>query len=84
MTDDARRELKLELDHTDGDSIAGRVSNESGDANEFIGWIGLAGALEKALEGDGDIDEAADTAHSVRGIPVADVDRFDNGTSREG
>lgn len=51
MTDRVRRRLHLELEDSHGDSIAGRLSNEAGEATEFTGWIGLAGALEDALHG---------------------------------
>jgi hypothetical protein len=51
MTTRSRRTLTLELDDGPTDSIGGRLSNEAGEAIEFTGWLGLAGALEAALQG---------------------------------
>jgi hypothetical protein len=51
MTTRRRRALSLELDETDGDSIAGRLADEAGVRTEFTGWIGLAAAIDDALEG---------------------------------
>ena len=48
--DDARtRVLTLEID-ADSDPIAGRVSEDGAPAEPFFGWLGLARALERALE----------------------------------
>ena len=48
--DDARtRVLTLEID-ADSDPIAGRVSEGGAPAEPFFGWLGLARALERALE----------------------------------
>jgi hypothetical protein len=44
------RTLTLDLDDGPEDSIGGRLSTEAGDAIEFNGWLGLAGALETALQ----------------------------------
>lgn len=41
--------LILELERAGGDSIAGRVSTRTGTAIDFVGWLGLAGAIETAL-----------------------------------
>jgi hypothetical protein len=43
--------LILELEEREVDSIAGRVLNSAGKAIDFIGWLGLAGAIETALHG---------------------------------
>ncbi|HEV3230414.1 MAG TPA: hypothetical protein VGY97_13140 [Solirubrobacteraceae bacterium] len=49
-----RRKLELELD-ADADPIAGSVSDEQGATHSFTGWLGLASALHKVLNGvDGD------------------------------
>lgn len=50
MRPQPRRKLTLDIENGPSDSIAGRVSNETGDGVEFSGWLGLAGALETALE----------------------------------
>jgi hypothetical protein len=54
--DDARasgsaptRVLTLEID-TDSDPIAGRLSEGEAPSRQFVGWLGLARALELALE----------------------------------
>ena len=44
-----RRVLTLEID-ADSDPIAGRVSEGGAPADPFFGWLGLARALERALE----------------------------------
>jgi hypothetical protein len=44
-----RRVLTLEID-TDTDPIAGRLSERGAPGREFVGWLGLARALELALE----------------------------------
>jgi hypothetical protein len=44
-----RTTLTLDLDDGPDDSIGGRLSTEAGEAIEFNGWLGLAGALETAL-----------------------------------
>ncbi len=41
-----RRTLTLELDVVDQDSIIGRLSDATGRSTEFIGWLGLASAIE--------------------------------------
>jgi hypothetical protein len=51
VTTTSRRTLTLELEDEHADSIVGRLSNEAGEAIEFVGWLGLAGALDEALEG---------------------------------
>lgn len=54
--DDARaigrgrtRVLRLEID-ADSDPIAGRLSEGGAPGRQFVGWLGLARALELALE----------------------------------
>jgi hypothetical protein len=41
-------QLTLEIERAT-DPISGRVLDEAGGAREFVGWIGLASALEEAL-----------------------------------
>jgi hypothetical protein len=41
-----RTRLTLELVVTTPDSISGRLSDASGRGTEFVGWLGLAGAIE--------------------------------------
>ena len=41
--------LMLELERADGDQIVGRLSTTTGTAIAFVGWLGLAGAIETAL-----------------------------------
>jgi hypothetical protein len=41
--------LTLEIE-TESDPIAGRLSEGGGPGEEFVGWLGLARALELALE----------------------------------
>lgn len=45
--------LMLELERADGDQIAGRLSTTAGTAIAFVGWLGLAGAIETALREEG-------------------------------
>ena len=47
MAGEASIVLRLELDDA-GDAIRGRVSVESGWAMPFVGWLGLAVAIERA------------------------------------
>jgi hypothetical protein len=47
MAGDAPLVLRLELDDA-GEAIRGRVSSESGSAMPFVGWLGLAVAIEQA------------------------------------
>ena len=42
--------LTLEL-FLDRQHIRGRITDDSGSAREFSGWIGLAGAIEERLHG---------------------------------
>jgi hypothetical protein len=44
-----RRVLTLEID-SDSDPIAGSLSEGDAPGREFVGWLGLARALERALE----------------------------------
>jgi hypothetical protein len=43
------RVLTLEID-ADSDPIAGRLSEDGAPGQPFVGWLGLARALELALE----------------------------------
>ena len=49
--------LILELERADGELIAGRISTNTKTAIAFVGWLGLAGAIETALR---DCDPASD------------------------
>jgi hypothetical protein len=40
------RHLTLDLEVTAPDSISGRLCDTTGHVAEFVGWLGLAGALE--------------------------------------
>lgn len=51
MTDRSRRTLTLELEMPDDDHVAGRLADGHGNSTEFVGWLGLAGAIE-ALSAD--------------------------------
>jgi hypothetical protein len=44
------RRLILELDEAPAESIAGSLIDESGRASTFVGWLGLAGALQATTE----------------------------------
>ena len=44
------RVLTLEID-SDSDPIAGRLSEAGAPGQQFVGWLGLARALELVLEG---------------------------------
>ncbi len=41
--------FRLELE-SGADPIRGRIADEGGPAVDFVGWLGLASALERALE----------------------------------
>jgi hypothetical protein len=49
MLADERRTLTLEVDPS-ADPIAGLVRAEDGAERDFSGWVGLAAALERALQ----------------------------------
>lgn len=54
MTTRTELTLRVEL-HSQGDSIGGRVLN-GGDAGwSFSGWVGLAAAIEAAIEAEGEL-----------------------------
>lgn len=53
--------LILELDRAGGDSIAGRVSTRTGTSIDFVGWLGLAGAIETALRDGEPTDDRQST-----------------------
>jgi hypothetical protein len=44
------RRLILELDEAPAESIAGSLIDESGRASTFVGWLGLAAALQATTE----------------------------------
>jgi hypothetical protein len=46
-----RTRLTLELVVTAPDSISGRLSDAAGRGTEFVGWLGLAGAIEALSSG---------------------------------
>jgi hypothetical protein len=48
MDDRARVVVKLILDST-ADPISGRLVSAAGETEAFVGWLGLAGALERVL-----------------------------------
>jgi hypothetical protein len=43
--------ISLELS-VDGDSVAGRASDEAGTHKEFSGWLGLVSAIEALITPD--------------------------------
>jgi hypothetical protein len=51
MTDQERVAMTLELDST-AEPIRGILTSASGDAHEFVGWLGLADAIERLLPHD--------------------------------
>lgn len=51
MTPQRSRRLTLDLVVVGPDSITGRVSDASGRATDFVGWLGLAGAIEALSSG---------------------------------
>jgi hypothetical protein len=46
MTAQRSRRLTLDLVVTAPDSISGRICDATGRVTEFVGWLGLAGAIE--------------------------------------
>ena len=56
MAGEAPLVLRLELDAA-GEAIQGRVTAESGPAMPFVGWLGLAAAIELATSGGSMRDE---------------------------
>lgn len=67
MTDQRPARLLLELETTDAETIAGRVSNTEGTAVEFAGWLGLAGAIEAALRHQAEADDGRSAHTGGRG-----------------
>ena len=63
MTSNPPPTLILELERADGELIAGRISTSTRAAIAFVGWLGLAGAIEAALR-DG---EPANDAEPTQG-----------------
>ena len=49
MTPPTLKRLVVELDH-DGHSIAGYVRDPAGTRIDFIGWLGLAAAIEQLAD----------------------------------
>ena len=49
MPDDTSLALRLYLE-PNADPIRGRIANEMGEASEFVGWLGLASALERIVD----------------------------------
>jgi hypothetical protein len=47
-----RRTLTLELEVSDADHVAGRLDDGHGHSTEFVGWLGLAGAIEALSDED--------------------------------
>jgi hypothetical protein len=41
--------ITLEL-RVDGDELVGRARNGTGEGREFLGWLGLLGAIDALLE----------------------------------
>jgi len=58
MPDDERRLVTLEF-APDADPIEGRIEDAGGKGHEFVGWLGLAAALQSAMRGP-DVTEPAD------------------------
>ena len=56
------RAYTLHLEITDADRICGRLSDLSGRGSEFLGWLGLASAIEALT--DADPAPAPDPTHS--------------------
>lgn len=50
MTPPTSKRLVVEIDH-DGHSIAGTVRDPHGGSIDFIGWLGLAAAIEELAAG---------------------------------
>lgn len=52
MPDDRNVALRLDL-QPDAEPIRGRIANETGEIREFVGWLGLANALERIVDSTG-------------------------------
>jgi hypothetical protein len=46
MRNPSRHTLTLELEVDTGDGVAGRLSDADGRGTDFVGWLGLASAIE--------------------------------------
>jgi hypothetical protein len=46
MRNRSRHTLTLELEVDTGDGVAGRLSDAQGRGTDFVGWLGLASAIE--------------------------------------
>jgi hypothetical protein len=51
MADSTRIALRLDLDPA-ADPIRGRLTAPTGEEDEFVGWLGLAGAIERLARVD--------------------------------
>ena len=51
MTTQLRQSATLEMELLDGDPITGRLTDRAGHATDFVGWLGLAGAIESLAGG---------------------------------
>ena len=61
MTDRTHATLRVELDPQDG-SISGRLQDGEGAVRPFSGWVGLAAAIEDALQRGGRSEHADESA----------------------
>jgi hypothetical protein len=69
VRDRRRKRLTLELE-PDAEPIEGRIREGRGPAREFVGWLGLAAALESVfapLPGDRSAVESASRAETTLG-----------------
>jgi hypothetical protein len=51
--------IRLELHPAEG-SVSGRASGASGEAREFVGWMGLVAAIDALVPGSSPPVEASD------------------------
>lgn len=56
--------IRLEL-HLTEDSLTGRASDGSGAAKEFVGWLGLLGAIDGLVPGSPPMPRAAVPVRSI-------------------
>jgi hypothetical protein len=50
-----RHEIRLELLVAE-DSLSGRASDPDGEGRDFIGWLGLIGAIDALVRGDAPVE----------------------------
>ena len=79
MTTRPRKALILEIEESDGNSIAGRLSDGAGQSTDFTGWLGLAAALEAAVHVGDEGDEplvavTGSVADRETSTPAGDVE----------